>query len=88
FYQQHHVDVSVLQARIQKALQTQAQISLETLCQQYPIEKGLSELVAYLHLACEDSNTRIDTEQDVMIHWQNTEGVAKSAIMPKVIFTR
>jgi flagellar motility protein MotE (MotC chaperone) len=88
FYQQHHVDVSVLQARIQKALQTQAQISLEALCQQYPLEKGLSELVAYLHLACEDSNTSIDTEQDVTINWQNADGVIKSAIMPKIIFTR
>ena len=88
FYQQHHVDVSVLQARIQKALQTQTQISLENLCQQYPLEKGLSELVAYLHLACEDSNAMIDTEQEVTIHWQNTECVAKSAIMPQIIFTR
>lgn len=88
FYQQHHVDVNVLQARIQKALQTQAQISLEALCQQYPIEKGLSELVTYLHLACEANNSSIDTAQEVTIHWQNTEGIAKSAIMPKVIFTR
>jgi flagellar motility protein MotE (MotC chaperone) len=88
FYQQHHVDVSVLQARIQKALQTQTQISLEVMCQQYPLEKGLSELVAYLHLACEDNNAIVDAEQEVTIHWQNDDGVAKFATMPKVIFTR
>ncbi len=88
FYQQHHVDVSILQARIQKALQTQSQISLQILCSQHPLEKGLSELVAYLHLACQDDNASIDTEQEVMIHWQTAEGVGKSVIMPKIIFTR
>ncbi len=88
FYQQHHVDVTVLQARIQKALQTQSQISLENLCQQYPLGKGLSELVAYLHLACQDKDASIDTAQDMTIHWQNDEGIVKSAIMPRIIFTR
>jgi hypothetical protein len=88
FYQQHHIDVSVLQNRIYKALQTQNQISLETLCQHYPLEKGLSELIAYLHLACQTETSLIDSEQTTTIHWQNAEGITKSVIMPKIIFTR
>ena len=88
FYQQHHIDVSVLQNRINKALQTQTQISLDALCQQYPVEKGLSELVTYLQLACQQEKAVVDIEQNVSITWQNTEGQIKSAIMPKVIFTR
>ena len=88
-YTQHYVDNALLQARINKALQNQRQISLLEICQQHPLEKGLSELIAYMNLACQDNaNALIDTEKEVKISWVNEKNLTKSVSMPSVIFTR
>lgn len=88
FYQQHHINLAQLQQRVQQALKNQSQISLFSLCQDHPLEKGLSELIAYLHLASQSDKHFIDSEHSVTLHWHNADGVAKSVIMPNVIFTR
>ena len=88
-YSQHYVDIEMLERRISKALQNQQQITLVDLCQAHPLEKGLSELIAYLNLAGQDNaNALIDTTKEVDIFWQSVEGVEKSVKMPSVIFTR
>jgi len=88
-YSQHYVDIEMLERRISKALQNQQQITLLDLCQAHPLEKGLSELIAYLNLAGQDNaNALIDTTKEVEIFWQSAEGVEKSVKMPSVIFTR
>lgn len=88
-YTQHYVDIEMLQARINKALQNKQQITLLELCQQHPIEKGLSELIAYMNIASLDSsNALIDSEKEVSISWLNTDGIRKSVRMPGIIFTR
>ena len=88
-YSQHYVDIEILQARISKALQNKQQITLLEMCQYYPLEKGLSELIAYMNIACQDnSHALIDSEKEVNISWVNAEGVKKSVRMPAVIFTR
>ena len=88
-YSQHYVDSTLLQARINKALQNQQQITLQEICQQHPLEKGLSELIAYMNLACQDNaNALIDTEKEVEISWVNEQEIKKSVRMPSVIFTR
>ena len=52
-------------------------------------EKGLSELIAYMNLACQDNaNALIDTEREVKISWVNEKEILKSVRMPSVIFTR
>ena len=88
-YTQHYVDIEMLQARINKALQSKQQITLLELCQQHPLEKGLSELIAYMNIACQDnSNALIDSEKEVDISWVNQDGIGKSVKMPGVIYTR
>jgi len=88
-YSQHYIDIEMLERRISKALQNQQQVTLLALCQEHPLEKGLSELIAYLNLAGQDNaNALIDTTKEIEIFWQNTEGVDKSVKMPSVIFTR
>jgi len=88
-YTQHYVDVDLLQTRIHKALQEHTQISLFDLCQLYPLEKGMSELIAYMNLACQDNaNALIDEEKEVSMLWHNSEGLTKMVTMPSVIFTR
>ncbi len=88
-YTQHYVDTEMLQARINRALQNQRQITLLEICEQHPLEKGLSELIAYMNLACQDNaHALIDGEKEVEISWFNAKGIGKSARMPSVIFTR
>ncbi|NOQ36808.1 MAG: DUF3375 family protein [Methylococcaceae bacterium] len=88
-YTQHYVDTAMLQARINKALQAQKQITLKELCQQHPLEKGLSELIAYMNIACQDSgNAVVNTDKEIKIAWFNDDGLGKSAMMPSIIFTR
>ena len=87
-YSQHYVDTPLLQARIRKALQTKTQITLEEICAEHPLEKGLSELVAYLNLATADNGGIVETEKTVEIEWLNPDGIKKSALMPRIIFSR
>ncbi len=88
-YTQHYVDNEILQARINKALQGQQQITLQEICQQHPLEKGLSELIAYMNLACQDNaNALINTDKEVKISWLNEKEIKKSVRMPNIIFTR
>ncbi len=83
------MDTEILQARINKALQNQRQITLFEICQEHPLEKGLSELIAYMNLACKDNaNALIDSDKEVEIAWVSAKGIDKSVKMPSVIFTR
>jgi len=87
-YNQHYVDTVMLQARIRKALQAKNQITLEEICEQHPLEKGLSELVAYVNLATAENGGIVENEKSVEIELHNANGVKKSALMPRIIFTR
>ncbi len=86
-FQQHYVDERILHDRIRRALHGQSQISLEQLCEMYPIEKGLSEVVAYLNLACKDDGALVDTGKSQAISWHDAKGVVRRVYMPAVIFT-
>ncbi|OED46732.1 hypothetical protein ACH42_03490 [Endozoicomonas sp. (ex Bugula neritina AB1)] len=87
-YSQHYVDERELRARIRYALQDRTQISLSELIKQYPVKKGLSEIVAYLHIASESDHALVNSECDEMILWQDDKGRQKEASMPEVLFTR
>ena len=86
-YDQHFVDERLLVARIRKALRSRPQISLEQLCEIYPIEKGLSEVVAYLHLASKDDAALVDSDTTRPLAWTDPDGRRRVAHMPMVIFT-
>lgn len=87
-YSQHYVDARVLQAQIRYALQDRTQISLSELLKLYPVEKGLSEVVAYLHIASESDHALVNSDDNEEIAWQDEQGNRKQAWMPEVIFTR
>jgi hypothetical protein len=86
-FNQHHVDERTLKDRIRRALRGRSQISLSELCEQYPVEKGLSEVVAYLDLACKDNSAMVDTEKTQAIYWTGTNSKTRMVHMPMVIFT-
>jgi cell division protein FtsB len=85
-FQQNHVDEQLLRDRIRKALRGRSQISLEQLCEIYPVEKGLSEVVAYLNLACQDDRALVDTDGYQVICWSSADSKMRKVHLPNVIF--
>jgi len=86
-YNQHYVDEQLLKSQIRFALQTRSQVTLSELVELYPVKKGLSEVIAYLHIASESDRAVINTDVNQSISWQDGQGSKKSAWMPSVIFT-
>ncbi len=87
-YEQHYVDEMQLQVNIRRALDRQNPVSLAEICGLFPVEKGLNELIIYLHLANLDDKAVVYGRETETILWQNSEGLTKQATLPKVIFNR
>ncbi len=87
-YAQVVVDRSELSHHIRQSLQTRAQISLSELLTAHPLRQGLAELVTYLQLASEQTDTVIDEETIDSIEWQTADGIVRRARLPRVIFVR
>lgn len=87
-FEQVYVDKAVLQSRIRHALQAHDQIALTALLDQYPLEQGLAELIAYLSLAAEDNRALIDDTTTQTVTWTDTQGRDLRANLPTVIFSR
>lgn len=87
-FEQVYVDTAVLRARIRRALQTRDQIALTALLDEYPLEQGLAELVAYLSLAAEDERALIDDSCTQTVVWTDARGLDLRASLPTVIFSR
>ncbi len=82
-FEQVYVDETLLASRIQKALQRSSQISLKNLIGEFPVEKGLSEIVVYLKLATQFERSIIDETQEETLMLNE-----KCVVLPKVIFVR
>lgn len=87
-YQQQYVDVKRLKSNIRLALQHVSQISLEQLCQTYPLQRGLSELLTYVNLASQSEHSLIDSDESQIISWRHPDGFWRRAQLPLVVFTR
>jgi hypothetical protein len=85
-YQQQYVDEKELRRRIRRCLKGRSQVTLAQICQDHPVEKGLSEILAYLHLACKDDNAVVDTDAGIPILYRDAGGRVRKVIMPEVIF--
>lgn len=94
-FSQVRVDKAALASHIRQSLQTRNQISLGELLQTRPLEQGLGELVAYLQLASEASNSVVDESTLEAVEWlahdiQDNlhDPVTRRAQLPRVIFVR
>ena len=91
-YEQFFVDKDRLRGRIQKALQARAQVGLEDLLREEPLEQGLAELVAWLSLATGGGSSGdpwcgvIDDERSQTVTWMDADGTARCATLPAVVF--
>lgn len=87
-YNIHYVDEAVLRGNLKAALAEASQVTLEQVCARFPLEKGLSELMAYLSLATKEENTVIDEGTRQTVTWRDSHGQEKRAIIPRVIFVQ
>jgi hypothetical protein len=91
-FSQVRVDKAALSAHIRQSLQTQAQVTLAELLQTRPLQRGLGELVAYLHLASESFGSVVDESTQDVVAWQVDDemggAVTRQATLPRVIFVR
>lgn len=82
------VDRMALKQRIRTALQTKDQVTLVQILSDYPLEKGLAELVTYLALAAEDDNAWFDDSLTHRAAWTDAGGICRQAFFNAVTFSR
>lgn len=89
-FSQFTVDSAELSQRIRRALQSRSQITLSDLLNEYPLQQGLAELIAYFQLASERGHGKIllDDETHDSVAWQTSEGDWKRAVIPRVVFIK
>ncbi|WP_282780085.1 DUF3375 domain-containing protein [Nocardia sp. CC201C] len=87
-FQQVFVDPARLVDGVRSALRGRGQIGLAALLEQRPLEQGLAELVTYLSLSDPGFEVVFDDGQHEQVRWCDTDGVERSARIPRVIFTR
>jgi hypothetical protein len=87
-YRQNYVDEAELRANIRRALQSRSQVSLRQLVEDFPIRKGLAEVVTYLSLADKDDKALVAESDTETLTVTGENGRTRQIELPKVIFTR
>jgi flagellar motility protein MotE (MotC chaperone) len=86
-YRQNYVDEAELRANIRRALQTRSQVSLRQLVDEYPVRKGLAEVVTYLSLADKDDKALVADDETETFSVTTENGRSRQIELPKLIFT-
>jgi len=87
-YNIHFVDEEELRERLEGVLKDASQATLGQVCSRFPLEKGLSELLAYLNIASKDGRAVIEEEARETFSWRDKQGREKRADAPRVIFVQ
>ncbi|MGE5410112.1 MAG: DUF3375 domain-containing protein, partial [Clostridiales bacterium] len=72
-YTQHYINLDEILNNIKSTLLLEDQVSLKRIIDLYPVEKGLSEVMAYLEIAHKEGKTVINEESTVEIQIGNKE---------------
>ncbi|NCA98809.1 MAG: DUF3375 domain-containing protein [Clostridia bacterium] len=87
-YAQIVVDKTQLRRNIRLELQSRSQVSLQEVVVRHPLQHGLAELVAYLQLASEWTQTAVDEATTDSISWQTEAQIVRQATLPRIIFLK
>ena len=82
------VDKAELRTNIRRLLQTRAQVTLSEVIAERPLSHGLAELVTYLTIAGADGKAVFDETEPERVSWRDEAGTVRSAVLPRVIFSR
>ncbi len=88
FYHQFYIDEEKLKQNIQKILLYKPQCSMEDLHKEFPINKGIAELVSYLSIAKNSQNARVDESKKINLEILDFDGRAKIVSMPQIVFVK
>lgn len=89
-YKQFEINIPKLKEQIKQMLKACEQVSLSELIREYPVEKGVAEVVAYLDIAAKNekrSRISTDVQEEILIHNSQTQQVFKITV-PQIIFKR
>jgi len=88
-YAQFYIDMDKLRERLARLLERSPSVSLVDVLEHYPPEKGVAELLAYLQIADEAPQHRIDTDSSDEISLILTDGISKLRLrLPHIIYGR
>jgi hypothetical protein len=90
-YAQFYVDESLLRRRIETLLATRPTVTLAEVVELYPVEKGLSEVIAYVAIAAQDERHRIDhrSSEEIGLVLASPDGGQMTRLtIPQVTFRR
>ena len=88
-YQQLHINPETLKTNIRILLASQSQITLKQVTEQYPVEKGLVEIITYFDLATKDPKAVIHEEKTETISIVNKDTQKRLEItLPQTIFCK
>ena len=88
-YHQFYVDEAALAQRIAQVLERRAEVTLAELIELYPVEQGLSEIVAYLAIATKTEQHSINDTTIESLVIPSTEPETQLCLtLPQVVFRR
>jgi hypothetical protein len=88
-YHQFNIDSKTLKERIENLLKIDSQVSLKSVIEKYPVEKGLAEILIYIDLAFKDENAFVNEDiSETIIVYNKVTGKQFKVGIPQVIFCR
>jgi len=87
-YEKTYVNSAALTKHIKKVLSARGPATLAEILEERPISLGLSEVVAYLQVACNHFECQFNEDQTETIYWTGNDGIERQAETPLVKFVR
>lgn len=88
FYNLFFVDEEILKRNIAQVLQHKPQSTLQDIIEKFPLTKGISELVSYISIAKNSTNTVVDENLKIEMEVIDFDGKKRVVKMAKIIFTK
>ncbi|MFT3855667.1 MAG: DUF3375 domain-containing protein [Ilumatobacteraceae bacterium] len=82
------IDPMVLAGNVNDLLDDRDQVTLADVCRRYPLSAGLTELVAYLHVADDRFERAVLDDLRDRISWDVDDEASRAVDMPRVVFVR
>jgi hypothetical protein len=87
-FEQIYVDPDLLRGNVRAALRRRPRIGLADLVKEEPLAHGLAELVTYLSLRDDTFDTTYDETVHDQVTWTDSDGLTKTATLPRITFAR
>jgi hypothetical protein len=83
---QFYIDHEVLENQIAQLLKKRKQVTLKDVVEQYPVSRGLSEVLTYVNIATRSGKSFINRDKEEMV--QIDDKGHKAIKLPEIIFTK